>query len=759
MSLGLGLAGPLLLGWAAVATAAPPPSKLSSTRSIYAQRVEAGAIRIDGRLDEDAWAQAPVGMDFVERVPTPGATPPVQTEVRVLAAADRLYIAVTAHLLPGETPRALELRRDSLGIFSDDAISLKLDVRHDTRTTVGFVTNPAGNQLDYVAVENSEGFRREFDAIWDVATSVEPDRWIAEFELPAVALGLPESSDGLLEGRAEALLHSDLQDEPSPELGQPPSRWRRIIGLNVTRDHNARLATYDWSPIPPEFGPTSALFYGDLFGTDPLGGGRPLSLIPYVLGAYESVGRPSWRGRAGGDARLRIAEDIFFELTVLTDFAQVDLDDPVVNLERFPLFFPERRPFFLSGIEFYDVGASGEAQLYFSRRIGLDDEGRTIPLLGGAKAYGTADDFRFGALYALTDEEGERPAQSFSVLRARQNFGENGHLGLIGTLRSDVGLLSTGATPTDPRVSLGVDGGARAFDRRLQASGFLAMTTAPDDPSIRDGLAGQANLQWIGYHVQPEISLLVVSPEFAPAVGFVRRTDQVAPSVYLTWITRTTDLGLQQITVETGGTVVYGYRDGEVQTQTATGEIDVLLRSNFGLNLYAEATEDVVPEAIEVAGFAIQPGRYRGALFVATLISPGGRNPTGSLTYAHNTGFFGGIADTFSGFLELRAGPHVQLTLAGDLSLLDFGPRGRRTTLTPSVNLTFAFDTRIQLDLVGQANTFEERATALARLRWRYLPGSDLFFVYREDLEWPEGDLRGKRSLTLKVSYRFDTLL
>lgn len=426
-------------------------STATASKTLYAAPVDPGVLEIDGRLDESAWASAPVGRDFVERAPTPGARPPVRTEVRALVSSSTLYVAVTCFMGADErAPRALELQRDSFGVFSDDAITLKVDVRHDTRTTVGFATNPAGVQLDYVAVENGQAFRREFDAIWEVRTTVDEDRWTAEFEIPAVALGLPD---------------------------RDPVR-ARIVGLNVTRDHNARLAVYDWNPIPPEFGPTAALFYGDLLGLDALGGGRPLSLIPYVLGAWSAdpsqasaFPEGDLRLRAGGDLRLRVGEDLWAEVTVLTDFAQVDLDDPTLNLDRFALFFPERRPFFLSGVEFFEFGADGSTQLYFSRRIGLDTDANPIDLLGGVKSYGTLGSFRYGVLGAITDETSTQPRQSFSVLRGRQNFGAAGHLGFIGTLRTDVGLFTDEDVPVAPEVAAGVDGAVRIFDRRLEASG------------------------------------------------------------------------------------------------------------------------------------------------------------------------------------------------------------------------------------------------------------------------------------------------
>lgn len=720
-------------------SAAGQTSTPTVTKTLYAGPVDSGVLEIDGRLDEAAWATAPLGTGFVERVPTPGATPPVRTEVRTLVSDSTLYVGVTCFIRPGDAPpRALELQRDSFGVFSDEAVTLKIDVRHDTRTTIGFATNPAGVQLDYVAVENGQAFRREFDAIWEVRTEVRADRWTAEFEIPAVALGLPDRSP----------------------LG------RRVVGLNVTRDHNARLATYDWSRLPPEFGPTAALFYGDLLGLDALGGGRPLSVIPYVLGGWEAERTQSasfpdgdLRFRAGGDLRLRIGEDLWAELTVLTDFAQVDLDDPTLNLERFALFFPERRPFFLSGVEFFEFGADGSTQLYFSRRIGLDEDANPIDLLGGVKSYGTLGEFRYGVLGAVTDATASQPGQSFTVVRGRQNFGAAGHIGAIGTLRTDVGLFTDDDVAEAPEVAAGVDGALRIFDQRLELSGFASFSARPEAPGEEPAFAGQARLRWQGYLVQPEIQVLAVEEDFDPAIGFVRRPDQIGTSVRLPLVLRTTKFGLQQITVAAETLVVRDFDEDLLITQKAGASVEVLLRSNFSFEFYIEASEDLVRETTEVAGIDIAPGRYRGPFMFLGISTPGGRNPTAFVGWSHNEAFFGGVADSIQGNVTARIGPNLRLFGAGNLVFIQFPDEELQTTFSLNGSATWTPTTRIQLDLVGQTNSVNEEATFLGRFRWRYLPGSDLFVVYREQVAYGGVETENERSLTVKVGYRYDALL
>ncbi|MEL6547976.1 MAG: hypothetical protein AAFQ82_25345, partial [Myxococcota bacterium] len=251
-------------------------------------------IVIDGILNEAAWSEAPAGRGFVERGPIREANPPVETEFKVLFDDAAIYVGVRMALAPGEVPRGFERRRDNFRIFSDDTISLKFDVRRDKRATIGFVVNAAGARMDYVAVDRGR-FRVEFDVVWDVDVKVTEEAWVAEFRIPSLALGFPDRSG------------------------------EQLMGLNLSRDHNARVATYDWSFLPPELGPTYAERYGVIRGIEGVSGGQPLTLIPFVTGGYRRDDRsrfPSdtpWTVSGGADVRLRIGDDSWLEATALTD--------------------------------------------------------------------------------------------------------------------------------------------------------------------------------------------------------------------------------------------------------------------------------------------------------------------------------------------------------------------------------------------------------------------------------------------------------
>lgn len=731
----------LLAGSLLGSMAEAQPSEPS--RVLRATRIDGpGRPTIDGRLDEAIWAEAEEADDFVERRPVQGARPPVRTAFRVLFDREALYVGIRLELAEGERARAVELARDSFAIFSDDAVTVKVDVRHDHRNTVGFTVNAAGAQLDYIAIDNGRVFRREVDAVWESAVVEGPDAWVVELRLPFTALGL-----------------ADVEGE-------------RIVGLNVTRDHNAARGTYDWAAMPVQLGAFSAQHYGDLLGLDDVETGRPLILLPYVLGGLREddpsrfpSGSP-WTVSAGIDARMRLAEDVWGELTALTDFAQVDLDTPQVNLDRFPLFFPERRPFFLNGLDVFTFGAEGQAQPFFTRRIGLDRDRREVLIWGGAKAYGRVplgdrSRLTFGVLDVLTDED---PVTNYGVGRLRLDLGEASYIGAIATLR----------TPGDQRndVTTGADFFVRAAEGKLELSGFASGSFGPEEPSedpgapppgVQRGAAGRLAARYRGRVARAEVSALWVDPSFDPAVGFVRRNDTFQLDATLTLQRRTSAMGLENVDVVFRGSQLLSSDFDTHQGRRGGAELALGWVSGWYLYARADYVEDVVFQAFSLAGREVQAGTYQGLQAFFGLSRSDARNPYFSIDYDAVASYFGGTRQTVSATLGVIATRHVRAVVSGALSHIELPSHDPFFLWTTNARLTVAPSTTLQLDAIFQVDAVAEVTGTLVRLRWRYLPGSDLFLVYRE--RRPYGDARSdpdqrlERRALLKMIFRYDALL
>ncbi|MEM1418357.1 MAG: carbohydrate binding family 9 domain-containing protein, partial [Myxococcota bacterium] len=754
-----------------------------------------GPLTIDGVLDEAAWGAADETADFTERRPTPGATPPVQTRFRVLYDQDALYFGVVSELGPGERPRMAELTRDTFRLFDDDTISIKVDVRRDRRNTVGFAVNAAGAWLDYVAIDNGRQFRVEYDAVWEVTTTVREDAWVAEFRIPIAALGLG------------------------------PGEGERILGLNVTRDHNAARGTYDWNAIPVEFGAVSAIHYGDLEGIEGIAGGRPLILVPFALAGWredderrfpfnadDSAG-PLNLG-AGLDARLRIGVDSWAELTVLTDFAEVDLDDPTINLDRFPLFFPERRPFFLTGLDVFDFGAEGVAQPFFTRRVGLDADRREVPIWGGLRSYGrvpvgdAGNSLGYGLLQVFSGQEGAT-TESFSVARLRANIGEASYVGGIATVRSGLGAEVDG----DPNLTVGTDFVARLMNRRLEIGGFASGTfndayveNLEDDPpdpavdAVTRGAAGNLYLRWRGERWRPRMSLLYVDESYDPAIGFVQRRDILRADGTLQYQHRTRRFGLEAIDVYLVGTQILDggaafdpdERDAEdredprVLDSFGRVQLDVSWVQGWFLFALFDVERDVVRQGFdlrrnvdvdpacpvevvdgECPGGTIAAGRYVGARGTTGIRRSDARNPGFTLEYTGETAFFGNPRHNLRAELNASLTTRVRLQASGSASFARLHGESFRTA-SGTLQMTLAPTRFLQADAVVQVNSFTRAFTTLARVRWRYLPGSDLFLVYQQNHPYASTDARcmdqpescaPERRAILKLTFRYDALL
>jgi len=735
---------PMVLALASVPVAGVPDVH-AQDRVLRASRRDQ-PIQIDGHLDEADWRTAEVATGFVERRPVPGDVPPVTTSFQVLYDEGALYVGIRCGLAPGETPRGVELTRDNFRIFDDDAVSVKLDVRHDRRTTNGFAVSAAGTQLDYVATDNGQSFRNEFDAVWESAVHVARDAWYVEMRLPVTALGTRET-DGRL----------------------------RVMGLNVTRDHNATRGTYDWSAIPVELGAVSATHYGELHveaEDGGLDGGRPLVLIPYLLASYREddetrfpSGTP-WQLGAGGTARLRLAEDTWSELTLFTDFAQVDLDDPQVNLDRFPLFFPEKRPFFLSGLDVFEFDASDEVRSFFTRTIGLDEDREEVLMWGGLKLYGRArlgEDtaLSYGLLDVLT---GEDALTNDTVARLRLNLGDASYVGAITTLRA--------TADHRPDSTVGLDFFARALGGKLQIRGFGTGVFNEPEPEedgepIPDGVerdgAARLSLAWTGRVWRPSLSLTWIGGDFAPRLGFVRRRGIAQATGALTIQHRTSALGLENVDVILRAQQIFDDELREDLGRYAGPELAIGWVSGMYLYARADYVEDVVQERFDLVDAEIQPGRYAGVRTYIGLSRASARNPSFSLDYVGQASFFGGTRQGLSGSVAVVATRHLRVAASGNASWIKLPELPGFETFAGSLSATVAPSTQVQLDGIYQINTVSRTMLTLARIRWRYLPGSDLFLVYRERRPYgsakSDPDLQLERRVTLKINLRYDALL
>ena len=488
--------------WLLLSFAAPA---LAQERSAQAVTVETAPI-VDGVLDEAAWADAPVTSGFIQRVPQDGSPASEVTELRILQDDRAIYVGAWLYdsspdgIIAGESVRDYNLEQS-------DAILLILDTFRDEQNAFVFGTNPAGIEYDGQVANSGEGggrffggggggnqrqqsgsgggFNLNWDASWDVATSRDARGWYAEFRIPFTTLRYAAGED-------------------------------QVWGLNVARRVRRLNEQSFWSPVPREFDQYRLNYAGALEGLEPPVQ-RLVQVTPYALQRAERDyvgGMDSFEHttEVGGDAKVQVTQGLTLDLTVNTDFAQVEVDEVQTNLTRFNISFPEKRPFFLENSGRFAVGAGG-AELFFSRRIGISPDGQ-VPILGGGRLSGRALGLNVGMLHIVTDElEGLQPENHYSVVRLAKELPNRSRIGGAFMRRASDETNDWNRTyAIDGQVGLG---------EAVSISSFLAKTETPG----LDGRDHAFNLQG-GYTTRAfngTLSYREVGEDFNPELGFLPR--------------------------------------------------------------------------------------------------------------------------------------------------------------------------------------------------------------------------------------------
>jgi hypothetical protein len=486
-----------------------------------------GEIRLDGRLDEAAWQKASVMSDFTQSYPKPGAQPTDRTEVRVLYDDAAIYVGVRMFDAHPDSIAAQLARRDASGIYSD-WIHVIIDSYHDRRTAFRFTVNPRGVKKD-VYTSNDQAEDTNWDAIWDVATSVDSAGWTAEYRIPLSQLRFGSGVPG--------------QD--------------RVWGFQVMRDvarRNERDSWAAWTPQSAGF----VSFFGDLGGLSNVPSPRRFELIPYastkVTRAPGEPGNPFFHSTdtkpsLGADLRYGLPGGLTLTATVNPDFGQVEVDPSVVNLSAFETFFPEKRPFFLEGSDVLSFGRVllqndfGSQRYFYSRRIGRQpqrfapgkfvDAPDATTIAGAAKITGKAGPWTLGFLDAVTPQENARvidasnvrsntpvePLTNYLASRVRRDF--NGGGTVVGTM-----LTSTLRNRSDPvfnnllRTSAtfgGVDFEHGMQKKKYFVSGFLA---GSDVTGSRNAIAS-TQLNSTHYYQRPDAQYLHFNPASTHLTGHI----------------------------------------------------------------------------------------------------------------------------------------------------------------------------------------------------------------------------------------------
>jgi hypothetical protein len=693
-------------------------------------------ITLDGALDEEVWRTAQPAGDFVQAEPNEGQAATELTDVRIAYDHDALYIGVVCH---DSMPSALiinDIRKD-FAAGEQDSFEVILDTFADRRNGFVFVVNPAGAKADTQIANEGRDVNTSWDAVWTVATKRDAAGWTAEIRIPFKTLRFERGAD-------------------------------RIWGVNFSRRIRRKNEVDYWSPVPRVYNLYRAGLGGTLAGLPDASQGRNLRLKPWVAAnATRGLGGDTFDTgqHIGLDAKYGVTPSLTLDVTVKPDFAQAEVDEQQVNLTQFSLFFPEKREFFLenSGMFYFgDIPRESrlgnarfappeeEMLLFFSRRIGLTDDGREIPIAAGGRLTGRIGRTGVGAMTIQTQSVDGRDGDNYTVLRGRRDILRNSDVGAIFLSRQSAGASS------DRNQVAGVDANFR-FVKALSVNGFLAKSATP---GVTGGqMSGKGSVVWNDNFLHTQYSLLSVGDNFRDDIGFIKRRGIRKHFVDFgirfrpEWWRK---LGIRELHPHTRYNI---YTDQSNRKVTRANHLAMAWFPERGgiieLQWNPRYERITVPFAIR-NDQAFAPGSYNWNEYVLELETDHSRKVSGSALITSG-GFWNGSQKSTKVGLLFR--PSYHLTFDAALQRNDISlplPMHDFVTNLVTSRIGYAFNTRTFLDLLLQYNTDLKQLSANIRFDLIHRPLSDLFVVYNEQrLTDQPTPVNTGRGLIVKYTHMF----
>lgn len=715
----------------ALAQIAQVPEPTDATRRHLTARKAVGRIVLDGKLDEPDWRAAPVASSFVQVRPDYVDSTRYPTDVRVLFDGEYVYIGAFNRDSAGlSSLRMPDLRRDFESPESD-VFGVTFGPLGDRRTALQFQSSPLGSQADVQAFDGGDAFSFNWDALWRVRTTRADSGWIAEMAIPWRSLRY------------------------APGL----TSW----DVNFVRN-TRRVAQWSaWVPYPRQFSSWRLTFAGVLDSLQPPPPRTNLRVRPYALGQRaRDAARGAFNGSTGdvgGEVIWAPTANSLLEGTINTDFAQADVDRQVVNLSRFSVFFPERRQFFLENADLLNAGGlNGRyvVQPFFSRRIGLADDGTLLPIDAGLRyAYRTGRTTA-GALTMRQAAVNGQGATTFGVARGSQFIGRATRLGATVAFR-DGGMpgLSTGGTPTTANgqnVVTAFDAFTRVGEQ-IQVSGMVSTSTA----NGRTGLAATYGLAGATPTVTAGVTGALVTPDYQPQTGFVSRPNVLMTSPYATLTLQPSWRARSVVWFKHGPSAIL-FQDPSsfrIQEGSVAYSGELLFRSGASVTPVIEHTLQRPTTAIPLFPNVAIPAGTHDFFRVATVLrSDQSANIAGTAVLSAGE-FFDGFLDR--GEVTARWSPNPYVALRGAYEVNRLRGLGTRdssfVTHLAGPELRVFLNPRVQWSAFYQYNTAIERGTLNARFSWEFSPLSYVYLVYNDRQAVLNGTTPTARSLIVKVSW------
>ena len=694
---------------------------------------------IDGNVINDkTWNSIFPITSMTQVTPNFGEPSSEKTEIRLAYTDRNLFISVVGFDSDPSKIVVSDSKRDA-DLNDEDSFLFILDTYNDFQNGFLFGTNSDGMQYD-AQIDNEGignfnpnsrqkggtlgGTNVNWDASWEVKTIKGDFGWSAEFSIPLNSLRF---------------------------LPGENKTW----GLNFQRNISKNSETSFWASLPLGFDIKRVSISGKLKGLD-LKSPKNLKIIPYTIGnaSYQKLDNQTGVSvdlDAGFDIKYSLTPGLTLDLTYNTDFAQVEVDEQQVNLDRFNLFFPEKRAFFLENAGQFSVGSPGEVDLFFSRRIGIGDEGQVVPIKGGGRISGKIGQTNVGILNMVTDEISDQNIyeNNFSVARVNHDFNNSrSSLGVVYVGKNEMGDSNkhyNNVYAIDGKLGLG---------KKADITGFFSKSDSPGIDSSDHSFKLIANYNWDGWRINAGYT--EVGEGFNPEVGFLMRSAFKKPEFIVFKQIRLKDFGpLLEVRPHIAHRSYFDFQDRLVSSWTHIDNHWVW-PSGFEIHTGVNITSEGVFDAFKISDVEIPSGEYYHNELQLYIKS----NPNTALSFTSRTvigGYYGGDRFLFSNNLKYRIGNKFNSTLNLDYTKLNL-ENGDINALITGLRLSYSFSPKMYLQSLIQYNNVTNVTSVNTRFGMLQTANSGLFVVinFIKDSDW--FDYINNRSISVKYSYQFDAL-
>lgn len=707
-----------LLFFTANSQSIPPPPAPNKKLKIEAVKATQ-KILIDGKLLEKDWSNCIAAANFIQAYPNQGKAASYTTEVKILYDNENIYIGAICKN-PGNKIYVQDLRRDFL-YGNNELFGVFLDPFQDVQNPIpSFLVTPYSSQRDLL-IYDDRIFDLKWDAVWSSKSAITDSSWSTEIAIPWSTLRYPSDS----------------------------TTW----GINFNRNIRSLNEITGWSPWPMAYTVGRMSYAGLVTNLHPPKNKANIRLQPYTLlnSTKNTRGQTNTKPQIGGEVKWLINTNTSLEGTYNTDFAQADADRQVVNLNRSSVYFPEKRQFFLENANLFSVGQDGILQPFFSRRIGLDENGNPLKINGGLRFIHQSAKRAFGAMFMQQADKDTSTKSYFGVIRGQQNIGVNNRIGTLITFQHD---QKTNLSNTN----VSIDG----YWRNVQSLYMRPMfSTSLGNNATKKGWAFFNELGYIKNNFSFLWYQTIVSRNYNPSMGFIARNNFINTQPQFTLNLRKHWLHdkITYFSPSVKANIYHTASNGKLEEASFTLiPFKVTFKNGEVFAFYFGQSSQYLNYVYQpIRNISVIPGKYqykRNGFYFNTNLSA----PWSIISEANWGGFYDGKLNSY--FFSGRYVPIPNISIAIDFTYNYFLRLGLTKesvkTYLIAPELRFSLNPKVQLTGFYQYNTVSNTGGLNMRFAWEYKPLSFVYIVFNNlktiDTKLTQNAINDNTGI-LKISY------